>query len=197
MKVIFISFLVILFDQTAKLFVKGFNIPFLGIQRESFNNGMTYPLIDDLFHITMVENPGIAFGLTFGPDSKTLISFFTIAASAALLVYFFIIKDKNLSLRLSIAIIIGGAFGNMIDRIFYGYFYGYAPIMEGKVVDFLDLRLFSTFLFNQSFGAYVFNFADVAITIGVLLLLFNLKNRDETVSAGLLPVSKSVVTEEE
>lgn len=145
----------------------------------------------------MVENPGIAFGLTFGPDFQLLISVFTIAASISLLVYFFIVKDKNISMRLPLAIIIGGAFSNLIDRMFYGYFYGYAPVMEGRVVDFLDLRLFNTYFFNHPLGSYVFNFADVAITIGVLLLLFNLKERKESLSDNLLPISNSVVTGEE
>ena len=65
-----------------------------------------------------------------------------------------------------------GAAGNLFDRIFYGYFYNYAPLFEGNVVDFLDVKFFKFFLFGHIPGNYVFNFADLSITIGVIILIY-------------------------
>jgi signal peptidase II len=196
LKALSISILVILLDQGSKLYIKGFKIPLLNFEHAGLRNGESIPVIQDFFHITMIENPGIAFGFSLGPQFKLIISIFTIAASVGLLVYFFMIKDKSLSLRISTAVIIGGAFSNLIDRVFYGYFYGYATFLEGSVVDFLDLRLFSIFLFNRSFGAYVFNVADLAITIGVFCLLFSLRRKKESATSELVPVSESFFKEQ-
>jgi signal peptidase II len=82
------------------------------------------------------------------------------------------IKDKPLPLRLSVALIIGGAAGNLIDRIFYGVCYGYSGIFYGRVVDFFDIRIFNLLLFDKTIGNYVFNIADIAVTAGVIMLLF-------------------------
>jgi signal peptidase II len=71
-----------------------------------------------------------------------------------------------------VALIIGGAVGNLIDRIFYGVFYGYSPLFYGKVVDFFDIRVLNMMLFDRTIGNYVFNIADIAVTIGVIMLLF-------------------------
>ena len=80
-------------------------------------------------------------------------------------------------MRLSITIILGGALGNLTDRIFYGYFYGYGSLLSGNVVDFLDLRIFEFFLLNNVLGIYVFNIADIAIILGVVTLLFALSRK--------------------
>ena len=177
MKLLFVSLGIFFIDQASKLLVKGFSIPFLKIFHEGMYPGQRIPVIGDLFSITFVENPGIAFGIDLGTHFKFIISIFTIAATFGLLVYFFFIRERSFSLRLSIAIIIGGAFGNLIDRIFYGYFYGYSSIFYGKVVDFFDFRMFNLFLFNRTFGNYIFNVADMAVTVGVILLLFNFHKR--------------------
>ena len=177
MKLLFVSLGIFLVDQFSKLFVKGFSIPFLNIYHQGMYPGQRIPVIGDLFSITFVENPGIAFGIDFGSHFKFIISIFTIAATLGLLVYFFYIRERSFSLRFSIAIIIGGAFGNLVDRIFYGYFYGYSSLFYGKVVDFFDFRVFNFFLFNRTFGNYIFNFADMAVTVGVILLLFNFHKR--------------------
>ncbi len=177
MKLLFVSLGIFFIDQASKLLVKGFSIPFLKIFHEGMYPGQRIPVIGDLFSITFVENPGIAFGIDFGTHFKFIISIFTIAATFGLLVYFFFIRERSFSLRLSIAIIIGGAFGNLMDRIFYGYFYGYSSLFYGKVVDFFDFRMFNLFLFNRTFGNYIFNVADMAVTVGVILLLFNFHKR--------------------
>jgi signal peptidase II len=176
-KLLFVSLGIFIVDQLSKFLVKGISIPFLNIYHSGMFPGQRIPLIGNMFSITFVENPGIAFGIDFGSKFKFVVSIFTIIATLGLLVYFYFIRKKNLSLRLSIAIIIGGAFGNLFDRIFYGYLYGYSPIFYGKVVDFFDLRIFNLFLFNRTLGNYIFNFADLAVTVGVILLLFNFHRR--------------------
>lgn len=175
MKLLFVSLGIFIIDQLSKLFVKGFSIPFLNLNHPGMYPGQSIPIVGDLFSITFVENPGIAFGIDFGSNFKFLISIFTIAATIGLLIYFYYIREKSFGMRLSIAIIIGGAFGNLIDRIFYGYIYGYSSLFYGKVVDFFDFRIFNLFLFNRTFGNYIFNIADMAVTVGVILLLFNFR----------------------
>ena len=171
MKVLFVSLFVVIVDQVSKLFIKGFSIPFLNLHVAGLNIGERIKIFDSFFNITFVENPGIAFGIDFGGEYKLLISIFTIAASLAMLFYLYMNREKSLMIRIPLAMIVGGAFGNLIDRVFYGVFYGYAPILFGKVVDFFEIKLFGFYLFNRTLGNYIFNFADVAVTCGVLLLL--------------------------
>jgi len=172
LKVLFVSFTVLIIDQVSKLYIKGFSFPILGIQHRGMYQGQRVPLFGDLFNITFIENSGIAFGINFGTEFKLIISLFTILAGIALFYYLLRIKDKPLSLRLSVALIIGGAAGNLIDRTFYGVFYGYSSLFYGRVVDFFDIRIFNLLLFDKTFGNYVFNIADVAVTAGVIMLLF-------------------------
>jgi len=171
LKVIFISLLIFIADQISKIYVKGFYLPLFDFEHSGLQQSRSIPIIDKLFYITPVENPGIAFGLDFGPEFKTILSIITIVATLGLVVYFFKVRKEAMFLRLSVAVILGGAFGNLMDRLFYGYFYGYGSLLSGNVVDFIDLRLFSFFLLNKTFGIYVFNIADIAIIFGVAALL--------------------------
>jgi len=172
LKVLFVSIAVLIIDQLSKLYIKGFSFPVFGIRHRGMYPGQRLPVWGDLFNITFVENSGIAFGINFGSEFKLLVSLFTIIAVIALFFYLLRIKNKSLSLRLSVALIIGGAAGNLIDRIFYGVSYGYSGLFYGRVVDFFDIRIFNFILFDKLFGNYVFNFADVAVTAGVIMLMF-------------------------
>ncbi len=174
MKVLFVSLAVILIDQISKFYVKGISISFLNLNLNGMYIGQRIPIIGDFFNITFVENPGIAFGIDLGNSFKILISIFSIAASGLLLFYLYKSRKKTLILRLSLALILGGAIGNLLDRVFYGIIYGYAPLFHGKVVDFFNLRFFDLFMFNRIFGSYVFNIADISVTTGVILFLFSL-----------------------
>ena len=178
MKLIFISILILLSDQFSKIYVKGFYLPLIDLEHPGLVNSKSIPIIDKFFYITPVENPGIAFGIDLGPEVKTFVSILTIIATLGLIVYLFRIRKEDFFSRLSIIIILGGALGNLTDRIFYGYFYGYGSLLSGNVVDFLDLRLFRFFFPNNVFSIHVFNIADVAIILGVITLLFALsRNR--------------------
>ena len=155
---IIISFFILLADQFSKLYIKGFVIPFFDPVNSGLSVGESIPLINNILHITLVENPGMAFGFDPGSDFKLWISLFSLVASVGLLVYLYIVRNKALLLRVAIALILGGAIGNLIDKMFYGLLFDYAPLFYGKVVDFVDLRLFSIFVLNKTYGIYVFNY---------------------------------------
>lgn len=181
MKVLFVSFVVLILDQLSKLYIKGFSLPVLRIHHEGMYQGQQQSVWGDFFNITFVENSGIAFGLNFGSEFKLLVCLFTFAAVIALFYYLLKIKNKPLPIRLSVALIIGGAAGNLIDRLFYGIFYGYSGLFYGKVVDFFDIRILNLILFNKSFGNYVFNVADLALTTGVIMLMFFYGKKESSV----------------
>lgn len=132
---------------------------------------MGFTRIDILpfFNIVMVWNKGVSFGLfndhsDYGPLILTLL-----AGVIAVIFSIWLTRSKNAVISLSLALIIGGALGNMLDRIRFG-----------AVADFLDFHLF---------GAHwpAFNVADSAITVGIAILLihslfFDKKHQEATPS---------------
>jgi signal peptidase II len=180
LKALYISLAVVIVDQVTKLIIKGFSIPFLHINFDGMYLGQVIPVIGDFFRITFVENPGMAFGYDPGSSFKLIISVFSLVASVALIFYLYSIRHRAWSLRVAIAMILGGAVGNLIDRTFYGIIYNYAPIFYGKVVDFLDFDFFNFTLFGRSYDRWpVFNVADAAVTTGVLILILFYKKNQE------------------
>ncbi len=109
----------------------------------------TYPLIEDIFHFTYVENRGAAFGML--ADHRWVFMILSTAAILAMLVWLFIEKPKSRWIRVSAAFVIAGGIGNMIDRVRLGY-----------VVDFIDCRFIDF---------YVFNVADSFVCIGCGMFL--------------------------
>lgn len=105
------------------------------------------PIINDVFHLTYVENRGAAFGLF---QNNQII--FVIVAMIACIVglYYLYKKDLNLLAKSSIILLISGAIGNMIDRVRLGF-----------VVDYFDFRII---------WEYVFNVADIFVVVGTILL---------------------------
>src|SRR5438105_4500047 len=98
--------------------VKGANIPWLGIHFTGVPLGSSKPIIGDLLRLTYIENPGMAFGIDIG--GKLFFSFISIVASAAILMYLYKMREEPIAYRISLAMILGGAIGNLIDRTFYG-----------------------------------------------------------------------------
>jgi signal peptidase II len=201
LKVLYFTLSVVIADQLSKIFVKGFSIPFLHIKFSGMLIGDTFQVIGNFFRITFVENPGMAFGIGLGITAKLLISIFSILASIGLFWYLYKVKDQSFSLRFSLALILGGAIGNLIDRVFYGVFYGYDKLFYGKVVDFFDFDFFHVVMFGRSFDRFpVFNVADAAVTIGVLtLILFykqNTKEEEPAVEAAAEETPQEVSSEE-
>ncbi|MEO8398261.1 MAG: signal peptidase II [Ignavibacteriaceae bacterium] len=173
MRVLYVSLLVVIIDQITKLSVKGFSIPFLNINYKGMFEGERIKIIGDFFRITFIENPGMAFGIDPGINWKLWVSIFSLAASVGLVLYIYLIRNQAPTLRIALAFILGGAAGNLIDRIFYGIFYGYDPLFYGKVVDFFDFDFFDVTILGKSYERWpIFNIADSAVTIGVFILLF-------------------------
>ena len=124
------------------------------ITKNLFQN-QSIPIIKGIFHITLVHNRGAAFGIL-----KNQIPLFIITSLFAIILIYFNLKKNRQSKSYSIALslILAGALGNLVDRLFFGY-----------VIDFLDFRIWP-----------VFNVADSAITIGAILLGWSMlitKNR--------------------
>ena len=132
-------------DQLSKWFVTG---P-LGLVLE----GQQLKLIP-IFDLTRVHNYGISLGLAQATSDTQRWILVGITAAIAVGVAWWIRKEEARGDQLALAMILGGALGNIVDRVQFGY-----------VVDFLDLH-FGTF---RPF--YVFNVGDAAISIGVVILL--------------------------
>lgn len=180
MRILYLSLVIVVLDQVTKLSVKGFRIPFLDVHYEGMLLGERIPVIGDFFRITFVENPGMAFGIGLGVEMKFLVSLFSIIASIGLVYYLYQQRAGQFSLRLGIALILGGAIGNLIDRLFYGVFYNYGSLFYGKVVDFLDFDFFDFEIFGRVYDRWpVFNIADAAVTIGVFVLIVFYRHIDE------------------
>ena len=172
MKILFLSLILFLIDQISKVLARGFNLSWFEINYSGLYLGESKPLIKDVLHITLVENPGIAFGIDPGESLRDLILVITILTCIGIFAYLLFAKNADRRVRIAVALILGGAAGNLFDRIFYGYFYNYAPLFQGNVVDFLDIRFFRFFIFDDIHGNYVFNFADISILSGVFILIF-------------------------
>jgi len=178
LKVLYLSLFVIISDQVTKLLVKGFSLPFLNLHIDGMHYGQSIDIIGSFVKLTYVENPGMAFGIEVG-ESKMFLSLFSIVAAIAILIYLYKVKDKSLPLRISLALIFAGAVGNLIDRVFYGVIFDYAPILYGKVVDFVNVEFFDFTLFGHTYERFpIFNVADASVTIGVVLL-FLIGGREE------------------
>lgn len=179
MRVLLLSTLIILSDQVSKLFVKGISIPWLGVSIDGMRYGESRPILGDFFRLTYIENPGMAFGIDIG--GKLFFSIFSVLASAAILLYLYRAREEPLGLRISLAMILGGAVGNLIDRVLYGVIFGDASLFYGKVVDFLDVDFFNINILGYHLSRWpVFNIADAAVTIGVVLLLFFHRSQSES-----------------
>ena len=139
-----------------------------------------------MLHYT--ENNGMAFGMELGGDlGKLVLTLFRIVAVCGIgygLVH--LIKNKyHRGLIMMVALILAGAVGNIIDSTFYGVIYQYAPLFHGRVIDMFYFPLLS-----GSFPAWipvwggeeyiffrpVFNLADAAISVGVIMILLNQKH---------------------
>jgi signal peptidase II len=181
LKVLYLTLAVFITDQATKLAVKGFAIPWLNFNWEGMNYGESINVIGNFLRITFVENPGMAFGLDVGPIQKLLLSIFTFIAAGGIFYYLYISKERSLALRLGLALILAGALGNLIDRAFYGVIFNYAPLMYGRVVDFIQVEFWDFTLFGHTYETWpIFNIADSAVTIGVaIILLFHKEEHSE------------------
>ena len=170
-RVLFLTAFIVIADQVSKFMIKGLEVPSLGISLKGMQLGTSIPVIGDFLRITFIENPGMAFGIEV-VDGKLFLTLFSIAASIGILLYLYVMRTEKLLFRISLALILGGAIGNLIDRTFYGVIYAESALFHGKVVDFIDVDFFNIELWGfvlQRF--WVFNIADASVSIGVMMML--------------------------
>jgi signal peptidase II len=120
-----------------------------------FSLDESFSVIDGLFNITYVRNTGVAFGIfsqISSPAKAALLSLFTAVAAVVVVVYSVRNPVRNRLLQVALGFILGGALGNLYDRIRFGY-----------VIDFLEF-------YYRSYHWPSFNVADTAISTGVILL---------------------------
>ncbi|MFM2442309.1 MAG: Signal peptidase [Bacteroidota bacterium] len=150
------------------------------------------PLIGDFFKLHYTLNPGMAFGIQIGSIwGKLILTTFRIFAMFGLGYYLHSLTLKNSpkGLLLSVALILGGAIGNLIDSVFYGVWFNNAPAgapmqwFHGQVIDMFFADFYEGTLPNwiplwggSYYSTPIFNFADAAIFCGVMsILLFQNK----------------------
>ena len=167
-----IAVILVSIDQFTKLAVKGFSL--FGIEHEGMHIGESIYLISDFLSITFVENPGMAFGIELGM-AKILLSIFSLVASVGIIWLIYKLDGYSNNIRFGVMLILSGAFGNFIDRMFYGVFFSEGPLFYGNVVDFIRVNIPDIDLGFLHYTHWpVFNFADAYVTIGVfILLIFN------------------------
>ncbi len=169
MRVLYITGLIVIVDQVSKLLVKGFDLPLIGYW-SGMELGSSTNILGDVVKFTFIENPGMAFGIDIG--GKFVLTVFSTLASAGIIYYLFKIREEALVVRVSLAMILGGAIGNLIDRVFYGVVFEHGQLFYGKVVDFIDVDFFNIDLGSFHISRWpIFNVADAAVSIGVVLLL--------------------------
>lgn len=139
-----------------------------------------YDVIDGWLAFNFTKNPGMAMGMDW--LSTPMISIVAIVATIAIITYIlFTIKNANYAYLLCMGLILGGALGNITDRIFMASVGGYGGVLDGHVVDFIhfNLRIGDTPVFP-----YIFNVADIAITTSIIaMLLFHKKIMPEEESS--------------
>lgn len=189
MKKAFIIVFVILFvDQFLKIWIK-----------THMHLGEEISIFGNWFIIHFTENEGMAFGMKLGGNwGKLILSIFRILAVILMVWWLYNITRKKVSngVIISVALVIAGAMGNILDSAFYGLIFnestymqvasfmpaegGYTGFLYGKVVDMLYFPIIDTrfptwfpFYGGQDFVFFrpVFNIADSSITIGVLMLI--------------------------
>lgn len=181
-------FAVLFIDQCIKLYIKS-NYPI----------GEVCRIFGDWSRITFTENPGMAFGLEFGGNyGKLALSLFRILAVFAGVFYIkkIVTEGEHKGFVICVSLILAGALGNILDSAFYGLIFGesteyqvaqfmpaeggYAGFLQGHVVDMFYFPIYEG-NFPERFPIWggehfeffnaIFNFADMAISFGVGIIL--------------------------
>ncbi|MCB9099989.1 MAG: signal peptidase II [Anaerolineales bacterium] len=134
-------------DQATKFLVVK-NIPL-------WSSWSLYPAIDRLFKLTFITNTGAAFGMF--PQLGTVFMGIAFIVITGIIAFHHQLPTENVWIRLCLGLQLGGAMGNLLDRLIRGY-----------VVDFVDIGFWP-----------IFNIADISIVLGVTILAYHLWNTDE------------------
>ena len=129
------------------------------VAASNMSYGQSIKILPNIFHFTFVLNNGTAFGLLKGANAALAI----LSVLVITLIFFYVLNNKTpgFANSLALGLILGGALGNLFDRVRFGY-----------VIDFIDFRVWP-----------VFNVADSAITIGTIILAWNILRRSCTQSS--------------
>lgn len=174
-----IAAMLVVLDQVTKVLVKGFDL--FGIAHEGMFLGESRPLLGDALRLTFVENPGMAFGIEWG-NAKIILTLLTIGIVLLIVRMIMQTPESARTVRFSLTLLLGGAVGNLIDRMFYGVLYGEGPLFYGKVVDFLQVDIPDVSLFGELYTHWpVFNVADSCVSVGVVTLLIASMISDQNV----------------
>jgi signal peptidase II len=133
------ALIVLIVDQTTKQFFS--------------HLGKNFDVIDGILRVTMVENSGAAFGMLQGGRAFLIVA--SVIASIAIVFLSERMTEAQAAKRVFLGMILGGALGNLVDRIY-----------PGRVIDFIDIGVGSA-------RWPVFNIADAAVTVGGLLLILS------------------------
>lgn len=142
MKILLVSVVIVVIDQITK-----------ALTRLNMEIGDSVPVIQNFFYLTYVTNDGMAFGLNF-PGGIYVLSAVSIILTIVIFMYLWKERNGHFLMRLSLALILAGAIGNLIDRV-----------LLGQVVDFFDFMI-------GDFHWYIFNVADSSVTIGMIIFLY-------------------------
>lgn len=137
---------VLILDQISKYLIE-----------KNLSLGESVPVLENVFHLTYIRNKGAAFGL-FSNWAPFLL-FVTIITIIVIILCYRQMKKRNFTLRLAFSLILGGAFGNLLDRL-----------LLGEVRDFLDFRIWP-----------IFNLADTCVCLGVGLFLFEVIRKEQKI----------------
>ncbi|SIS51639.1 lipoprotein signal peptidase [Belliella pelovolcani] len=174
-----IALAVIILDQIVKLLVH---------YQMDFGTPGQIKIFGDWFKLHYTTNPGMAFGMQLGSEyGKLILTSFRLVAMFGIGYYLYYIIDKKMHVGyiICIAMILGGAIGNLIDSVFYGVWLNNAPYnaptpwLHGQVVDMFYIDIWEGYipdwvpLWGGSYTALwpIFNIADASIFVGVAIIL--------------------------
>lgn len=166
----YFALVLVVVDQISKVLVKGFSL--FGLHHEGMQLGESHPILGETVRLTFVENPGMAFGISWG-DGKIILTILTILIAVFIVRYLYSIRNQHWAPVLSITLILAGAVGNLVDRLFYGVFYGESKLFYGKVVDFVQVDIPDISFLGEYYTHWpVFNVADSCVSVGIVMLVF-------------------------
>ncbi len=151
---ILIAIMVVLLDQATKLLVM-----------ENFIEGESKSILGELLQFQFIYNEGGAMGTRIGPS--WVYTVLTIVALALIIRYLVSGKSQNMPTNIALALITGGAVGNLIDRLRFG-----------KVVDFIDME-FPDIEFLNLYRWYTYNVADASISAGLFIFVLCLLTKEK------------------
>ena len=140
---LFIIFFIFIIDRISKIYI-------ISLAEKNYNSEL---FASKFINIHLIWNEGIAFGL-FSFGNITVYNFFTLIIAIIILIIFYMLFKSNGLEKYSLIMILGGALGNIFDRI-----------VSKAVPDFIDLHI-------ANYHWFIFNVADIFITLGIIFMIF-------------------------